>query len=62
MPIIVNLDLMLARQKMSLTQLSQKIGITMSNLPILKKGKTKAVRVSTLQAICEVLEYQPGDI
>ena len=62
MPIIVNLDLMLARQKISLTQLSQKIGITMSNLPILKKGKTKAARVTTLQAICEVLEYQPGDI
>ena len=62
MPIIVNLDVMLARRKMSLTELSEKVGITMSNLSILKKGKAKAVRFSTLQAICEVLECQPGDI
>ena len=61
MPIIVNLDVMLARRKMSLTELSEKVGITMSNLSILKKGKAKAVRFSTLQAICEVLECQPGD-
>ncbi len=62
MPIIVNLDVMLARRKMSLTELSEKVGITMSNLSILKKGKAKAVRFSTLEAICEVLECQPGDI
>ncbi|MFK7813657.1 MAG: helix-turn-helix domain-containing protein [Maribacter sp.] len=62
MPIIVNLDVMLARRKMSLTELSERVGITMSNLSILKKGKAKAVRFSTLQAICEVLECQPGDI
>lgn len=62
MPIIVNLDVMLARRKMSLTELSEKVGITMSNLSILKKGKAKAVRFTTLQAICEALECQPGDI
>ncbi|MFT7034010.1 MAG: putative transcriptional regulator [Cyclobacteriaceae bacterium] len=62
MPIIVNLDVMLAKRKMSLTELSEKVGITMSNLSILKKGKAKAVRFSTLDAICDVLECQPGDI
>lgn len=62
MPIIVNLDVMLAKRKMSLTELSEKVGITMSNLSILKQGKAKAVRFSTLEAICEVLECQPGDI
>lgn len=62
MPIIVNLDVMLARRKMSLTELSEKVGITMSNLSILKKGKAKAIRFSTLEAICAVLECQPGDI
>lgn len=62
MAIIVNLDVMLAKRKMSLTELSEKVGITMSNLSILKKGKAKAVRFSTLEAICEVLECQPGDI
>ena len=62
MPIVVNLDVMLARRKMSLTELSEKVGITMSNLSILKKGKAKAVRFSTLEAICKVLECQPGDI
>lgn len=62
MPIIVNLDVMLARRKMSLTELSEKVGITMSNLSILKKGKAKAIRFSTLQSICEVLECQPGNI
>jgi len=62
MPIIVNLDVMLARRKMSLTELSERVGITMSNLSILKKGKAKADRFSTLEAICEVLECQPGDI
>jgi putative transcriptional regulator len=62
MAIIVNLDVILARRKMSLTELSEKVGITMSNLSILKKGKAKAVRFSTLEAICEVLECQPGDV
>ena len=62
MAVIVNLDVMLAKRKMSLTELSQRVGITMSNLSILKKGKAKAVRFSTLEKICEVLECQPGDI
>jgi putative transcriptional regulator len=62
MGIIINLDVMLARRKMSLTELSEKVGITMSNLSILKKGKAKAIRFSTLEAICEVLDCQPGDI
>jgi putative transcriptional regulator len=62
MPIIVNLDVMLAKRKMSLTDLSEKVGITMSNLSILKNGKAKAIRFSTLNSICEVLDCQPGDI
>ena len=62
MPIIVNLDVMLARRKMSLTELSERVGITMSNLSILKTGKAKAVRLETLESICRVLECQPGDI
>ncbi|MBC6110017.1 helix-turn-helix domain-containing protein [Pedobacter fastidiosus] len=62
MPIIINLDVMLARRKMSLTELSDRVGITMSNLSILKTGKAKAVRLETLEAICKALECQPGDI
>ena len=62
MAIIVNLDVMLARRKMSLTELSEKVGITMANLSILKKGKAKAMRFTTLDAICKVLDCQPGDI
>lgn len=62
MAIIVNLDVMLARRKMSLTELSEKVGITMANLSILKKGKAKAIRFSTLELICETLHCQPGDI
>ncbi len=62
MAIIVNLDVMLAKRKMSLTELSEKVGITMANLSILKKGKAKAIRFSTLELICDVLECQPGDI
>ncbi|MFY0690075.1 MAG: helix-turn-helix transcriptional regulator [Cyclobacteriaceae bacterium] len=62
MAIIVNLDVMLAKRKMSLTELSEKVGLTMANLSILKKGKAKAVRFSTLDAICKVLDCQPGDI
>ena len=62
MAIIVNLDVMLAKRKMSLTELSERVGITMANLSILKKEKAKAIRFSTLEAICNVLECQPGDI
>ena len=62
MAIVVNLDVMLAKRKMSLTELSNAVGITMANLSILKKGKAKAIRFSTLVAICEVLDCQPGDI
>ena len=60
--IIVNLDVMLARRKMSLTELSEKVGITIANLSILKNGRAKAVRFETLDRICAVLECQPGDI
>ncbi|HFJ9465214.1 TPA: helix-turn-helix domain-containing protein [Bacillus cereus] len=62
MAIIINIDVMLAKRKMSVTELSEKVGITMANLSILKNGKAKAVRFSTLEAICKALEYQPGDI
>jgi putative transcriptional regulator len=62
MAIIVNLDVMMARRKMSLNELSSKIDLTLSNLSILKTGKAKAVRFSTLEAICKALNCQPGDI
>lgn len=62
MPIIVNLDVMMATRKMSLNELSEKVDITLSNLSILKTGKAKAVRFSTLEAICKALDCQPGDI
>ena len=62
MPIIVNLDVMMAKRKMSLNELSEKVELTLSNLSILKTGKAKAVRFSTLEAICKVLDCQPGDI
>ena len=62
MPIEVNLDVVLAKRKMSMTELSDRVGITMANLSILKTGKAKAVRFSTLETICRVLECQPGDI
>ncbi|TVP46592.1 MAG: transcriptional regulator [Mongoliibacter sp.] len=62
MPIIVNLDVMMAKRKMSLNELSDKVDITLSNLSILKTGKAKAVRFSTLEAICKALDCQPGDI
>jgi len=62
MAIIVNVDVMLAKRKMSLTELSNRVGITMANLSILKKGRGKAIRFSTLEAICEALECQPGDL
>ena len=59
---IVNIDVMLARWKMSVTELSEKVGITMANISILKNGKAKAIRFSTLEAICRALDCQPGDI
>jgi putative transcriptional regulator len=59
---IINIDVMLARRKMSVTELTDKVGITMANLSILKNGKAKAIRFSTLEAICKALECQPGDI
>lgn len=62
MPIVVNLDVMLARRKMNLTELSERIGITIANMSILKSGKAKAIRFSTLEEICKVLECQPGDL
>lgn len=62
MAIRVNLDVMLARRKMSVTELSERMGITMANLSVLKNGKAKAIRFSTLQGICRALECQPGDI
>lgn len=62
MAIKVNLDLMLVKRNMSLTELSEKVGVTISNLSILKTGKAKAIRFSTLEAICEALDCQPGDI
>ncbi|HET8883860.1 MAG TPA: helix-turn-helix transcriptional regulator [Candidatus Saccharimonadales bacterium] len=62
MAIIINIDVMLARRKMSVTELTEKVGITMANLSILKNGKAKAVRLSTLEAICKALDCQPGDI
>ncbi len=62
MAIIVNLDVMLAKRKMSVTELSEKVGITMANISNLKTGKARAVRFSTLDAICKALECQPGDI
>lgn len=62
MPIVVNLDVMMAKRKMSLNELADKVGLTLANLSILKTGKAKAVRFSTLEAICKALNCQPGDI
>lgn len=62
MPIRINLDVQLAKRKMSVTELSERVGITMANISILKNGKAKAVRLSTLDAICQALDCQPGDI
>lgn len=62
MPILINLDLLLVKRKISLTELSEKVGVTISNLSILKQGKGKAIRFSTLESICKVLECQPGDL
>ncbi|MBX6334231.1 helix-turn-helix transcriptional regulator [Candidatus Saccharibacteria bacterium] len=62
MAIIINIDVMLAKRKMSVTELAERVGITMANLSILKNGKARAIRLSTLDAICEALDCQPGDI
>ncbi|HEU4552510.1 MAG TPA: helix-turn-helix transcriptional regulator [Chitinophaga sp.] len=62
MPIIVNLDVMMAKRKISLNELSERVDLTLSNLSILKTGKAKAIRFSTLDAICKALDCQPGDI
>lgn len=62
MPIIVNLDVMMAKRKISLNELSEKVDLTLSNLSILKTGKAKAIRFSTLDAICKALDCQPGDL
>ncbi len=60
--IIINLDLLLAKRKMSVTELTEKLGLTMANVSILKNGKIKAIRISTLNKICEVLNCQPGEL
>ncbi len=60
--IIFNIDVMLAKRKMSLTELSQRVGITLANMSILKTGKARAVRITTLAALCEALDCQPGDL
>jgi putative transcriptional regulator len=62
MAIIINIDLMLAKRKMSVTELANRVGITMANVPVLKNGKAKAIRFSKLEAICKTLDCQPGDI
>ncbi|MFL2101566.1 helix-turn-helix domain-containing protein [Desemzia sp. FAM 23991] len=62
MAIRINIDVMLAKRKMSVTELSEKVGITMANISILKNGKAKAIRFSTLEALCRALDCQPGDI
>lgn len=62
MAIIINIDVMLAKRKMTVTELTEKVGITMANLSILKNGKARAIRFSTLEAICRALDCQPGDI
>jgi len=62
MPIVVNLDVMMAKRKISLSELSKRVGLTLANLSILKTGKAKAIRFSTLEAICEALDCQPADI
>lgn len=62
MSIIINIDVMLAKRKMSVTELSERVGITMANISVLKNGKAKAVKISTLNSICKTLDCQPGDI
>ncbi|MBS6397542.1 MAG: helix-turn-helix transcriptional regulator [Clostridiales bacterium] len=62
MAIIINIDVMLAKRKMSVTELSERVGITMANISVLKNGKAKAIKISTLDSICRALDCQPGDI
>jgi putative transcriptional regulator len=62
MPIIINIDVMLAKRKMSVTELAERVGITMANISGLKNGKVKAIRLSTLEAVCKALDCQPGDV
>lgn len=62
MPIVINLDVMLAKRKMTLTELSEKVGISIVNMSLLKSGKVRAIRLSTLDEICRVLDCQPGDL
>jgi putative transcriptional regulator len=62
MPIIINIDVMLAKRKMSVTELADRVGITIANMSVLKTGKAKAIRFATLEAVCEALECQPGDV
>ena len=62
MAIIITIDVMLARRKMSVTELAEKVGITMANISVLKNGKVKAIRLSTMEAVCKALDCQPGDI
>jgi putative transcriptional regulator len=62
MPIVVNVDVMLARRKMRLNELAERVGITAQNLSVLKTGRARAIRFSTLEKLCEVLECQPGDL
>ena len=62
MAIIINIDVMVAKRKMSVTELSERVGITMANISVLKNGKAKAIKISTLNSICKALECQPGDI
>lgn len=62
MAIVINIDVMLAKRKMSVTELTEKVGITMANISVLKNGKAKAIRLSTLEAICKALDCQPGDL
>ncbi|MBK7090411.1 MAG: helix-turn-helix transcriptional regulator [bacterium] len=62
MPIIINIDVMLAKRKMSVTELAERVGITMANISVLKNGKVRAIRLSTLEAVCRALDCQPGDI
>ena len=62
MAIVINIDVMLAKRKMSVTELSERVGITLANISVLKNGRARAIRLSTLDAICEALDCQPGDI
>ena len=62
MAIIINIDIMLAKRKMSVTELTERVGITMANISVLKNGKVRAIRLSTLEAVCKALDCQPGDI